>query len=130
MPVRAIEGWATKISDAADHTFVRYAVSEGTFKYFGCWNGHDGPDPRNICSSQGDYAVPNCYRGKPVGGCKDTAEIGVYAVNGVCHQSANCFLYSASPRITLNRRVRGYWLSVGFYGTYAVSYTHLRAHET
>ena len=115
-----IEAWATKIDDAADHTYVRCTVSGGKQEYFVCWGGHDGPDQRRICRSQAEYAVPDCYRGKPVGGCKDTAEIGVYAVNGVCHQSANCFLYSAGA--TLNTEVRGYWLTVGLYGTYGTRF--------
>jgi hypothetical protein len=118
MAKKSLQGWATKISGVADHAYVRCTLKKEEHKYFVCWGTHNGPDKREICKSKATYAVPDCYRGAPILGHKDTAEIGLYVVNGVCHQSANCFLYSASPRVTLNLHVRGYWLTVIFYGTY------------
>lgn len=107
-----LEGWATKINDVADHTHV-YCPGNG--RYFDCWGGHSGPEPRRICRGDGSYNWANCYR-CPVFSFPDTACIGIYAVDGVCHQSANCFLYSAG--VTLNFAVRGYWFSLFSYGTY------------
>lgn len=68
--------------------------------------------------------MANCYRcslefeGKIY---PDTACIGIYALNGVCHQSANCFLISAG--VTLTFEVRGYWFTLLVYGTYGNFYT-------
>jgi hypothetical protein len=53
-------------------------------------------------------------------GYPDTAAIGIYGVNGVCHQSANCFLYSAG--VSLNFTVLGYWASLLAYGPYGTNY--------
>jgi hypothetical protein len=53
-------------------------------------------------------------------GLPDTAGIVPYAVDGVCHQAANRFLFSA--RITLNYKVRGYWFSNIAYRTWGKSY--------
>lgn len=109
------EGRATKINFLADHTYM-HPASGGNFK---CWGGDDGPDNRLIVTGQGIYDVANCYR-CPIGSLPDTACIGVYAVNGVCHQSCNCFLYSAG--VTLTTSVRGYWASVLTYGVYGTNY--------
>jgi hypothetical protein len=111
-----LEGWAAKINDAADHTYV-HSPSNG--QYFDCWGSHTGPDLRLICRGDGSYNWANCYR-CPIWALRDTACIGVYAVDGVCHQSTNCFLYSAG--VTLNFAVRGYWFSLFSYGTYGRSF--------
>lgn len=113
----------------ADHAFV-YCPDTG--KYFDCWGGHEGPEPRRLrCAGKGSYAVANCYRGPGVdwfkyipsisgssvsGNIHDNACLGPYGVLGVCHQAANCFLLSAG--VTLNNNVRGYWASVLTYGVY------------
>lgn len=115
MSLQTLEGHAVEINDVADHTFVYCPDNK---RYFDCWGGHSGPDPRTICSGKGRYAVADCYRGPVILGHHDTAKIGVYAVNGVCHQSANCFLYSTNPTATLTTKVRGYWLTVTAYGAY------------
>ena len=108
---------AYKLSFVADHTFV-YCPDNG--QYFDCFGGHDNPDDRReICSGYGSYNVANCYR-LPMGSLPDTAGIVPYAVDGVCHQAANRFLFSAGT--TLNYNVRGYWFSNFTYGTYGVSY--------
>ncbi|MDD5473145.1 MAG: hypothetical protein PHU34_03245 [Candidatus Methanoperedens sp.] len=111
-----LEAWATKISDVADHTYV-YCPQNG--QYFNCWGGHDGPDQRMICAGEGIYEVANCYR-KPAFGHDDTAGIGAYGVNGVCHQTANLFMYSS--RQVLDLRVRGYIFSVAAYGIYGTAF--------
>lgn len=118
MSRQVLEGWATKINDVADHTYV-YCPSNG--QYFNCWGGHSGPDKRKICSGNGVYAVANCYR-IPAFGHPDTAGIGIYAVNGVCHQSANCFLYSTDPKATLTIKVRGYFATVVAYGVWGTGF--------
>ncbi len=113
----------------ADHAYV---YCPDTKKYFDCWGGHEGPEPRHKrCAGQGNYAIANCYRGPGVdwfkyipsisgssvsGNTHDNACLGPYGILGVCHQAANCFLLSA--RVTLNNNVRGYWASVHSYGVY------------
>ena len=112
------EAWAQDALDGitwADHTYVR-CPDNG--KFFGCWSdSYKGV--RKIVTGNGNYAVADCYR-CPVLWFPDTACIGSYAVDGVCHQSANCFLFTAN--VTLNFNVRGYWLSLLLYGTYGKSF--------
>ena len=101
-------------------------VSDAGDEFFDCWGepSRTGPDRVLICSGEGNYPVANCYRcsleyeGKIY---PDTACIGIYAVNGVCHQSANCFLFTAG--VTLTFEVRGYWFTLLAYGTYGNFYT-------
>ena len=128
-----LEGWAipTVVTAYADHTFVYCPDNE---KYFGCWAGGSigGKDAVQICAGthENAYAVANCYRDS-LPWCPDTAGIGIYGINGVCHQSANCFLYAAGALLTLkNGRPGGLLASLaayGFYGTavarwYATNY--------
>jgi hypothetical protein len=107
-----LEGWRFKINDVADHTFVRCPDNGQVFE---CWQGSGGPDELLISAGDGNYNVADCYR-CPVWPFRDTACIGVYAVHGVCHQSTNCFLFSAGA--TLDLRVRGYWFSALVYGVW------------
>ena len=118
-----LEGWAAYVSfgdgmttDWADHTWVN---SPQNGQYFECWGGHSGPSPRKIVVGNGSYNWANCYR-CPIWPFRDTAGTGIYAIDGVCHQSANCFLYTAN--VTLNFNVRGYWFSLFSYGTFGRSY--------
>jgi hypothetical protein len=111
------QGWAVHISWCADHTYV--AVPNQN-QFFECWGQHyTPPDQVLICSGNGNYNTANCYR------CPvdlfgtiypDTACVGAYGVNGVCHQSANCFLIETGQTLTF--AVRGYWFSLMMYGTY------------
>lgn len=115
--METLVGMAYKIGDLADHTFV-YCRDNG--QYFDCFGGHDSTDDRrDICTGVGSYKVANCYR-LPMLGLPDTAGVGPYAVDGVCHQAANRFLFSALT--TLNYNVRGYWFSNIVYGTWGISY--------
>jgi hypothetical protein len=118
-----LEGWSANVSfsggvstDWADHTWV---YSPANNRVFECWGGHDGPNKRHIVSGDGSYNWANCCR-CPIWPFPDTAGIGIYAIDGVCHQSANCFLYTANT--TLNFNVRGYWFSLFSYGTFGRSY--------
>src|SRR5437660_5941898 len=83
----------------ADHTFVAAGnppTSGGPPpEYFACWGQHYDQAQVGICSGNVNYNRANCYR-DPAFGAPDTAGIGIYAINGVCHQSANCFLLSAN----------------------------------
>jgi hypothetical protein len=117
------ELWTSKINGVADHTYI--ACPENN-SYFDCWGGHDGKDKRKICTGNGIYEVANCYR-KNAFGIKDTAGIGLYGINGVCHQSANCFLYTTEPRVTLDISVRGYFATVLTYGPYGTEYLFWKA---
>lgn len=120
-----LEGWAspTTLTKYADHTFV-YCPDNN--EIFGCWDGGDikAPDAVKICAGTYDnaYAVANCYRDshppRP-----DTAGVGVYGLNGVCHQSANCFLYAAGTQLVLKGgRPGGLLESTAAYGAYGAAY--------
>jgi hypothetical protein len=117
-----LEGWTANLSvsgvstDWVDHTWV-YAPAN--HRYFECWGRHEGPNKRRIVVGDGSYTRANCYR-CPVWPFPDTAGIGIFAVDGVCHQSTNCFLYTANR--TLDFTVRGYWFSLFSYGTFGRSY--------
>jgi hypothetical protein len=115
-----MEGWAVHLSAVADHTYVGNGNGPTTpSEYYACWGLNYTPGNVLICTGNGNTAVANCYR-DPVLGYPDTAGIGIYGINGVCHQSANCFLYSANTLLTL--AVRGYWLTVLAYGLYGTEY--------
>lgn len=97
--------------------------------YFMCWGPGFNPSPHPpVVSGNINYNCANCYRGPQIyvpglGECSDTAGIGYYLVQGVCHQSANCFLFSAGPWwVTLNFSVIGYWASLLAYGTYGTNF--------
>lgn len=117
-----LEGWAAQVTcggvstDWVEHSWV-YAPENQ--RSFACWGGHDGPHKRRIVGGEGSYAWADCYR-CPVWPFPDTAGIGIFAVDGICHQSTNCFLYTANRTLTFD--VRGYWFSLFSYGTYGRSY--------
>lgn len=118
MSIVTLEAWAVHLDWFADHTFVANANPSGGTpppEYFACWGLNYTQAQVQICSGNVIYDRANCYR-DPAFGFPDTAGIGVYGVNGVCHQSANCFLYSSG--VTLNFGVRGYWASLLAYGPY------------
>lgn len=93
-----------------DHTFVVTELGS-----FSCWGGTSGPDDQVVCDGYGNYYAANCYRGN-----NDSACVGIYGINGVCHQATNCFLYSAD--ITLDLSVKGYYVSSYLYGPYGTNY--------
>jgi hypothetical protein len=117
-----LEGWAAQVTcrgvatDWVEHTWVWAPEPQ---RAFACWGGHAGPQQRRIVAGEGCYAWADCYR-CPVWPFPDTAGIGIFAVDGICHQSTNCFLYTANRTLTLD--VRGYWFSLFSYGTYGRSY--------
>lgn len=101
----------------AEHTYIK-CPDRGT--YFDCWGNHQSPTEGagiRRFSCQGIYEVADCCR-RDILKVKDTAGIGVYGINGVCHQTANLFLYSSERTITIADGVKGYWLSSLAYGTY------------
>jgi hypothetical protein len=120
------EGWCTPVSIGdldlgkyADHTFVYCPNHNSSFK---CWGTADrkASDAAKVCSHSDSKACcrANKYR-ISVGGCKDTAGVGVYAVNGVCHQSANLFLYAVGTILPLNKsRPKGILASHALFGMY------------
>jgi hypothetical protein len=117
-----LEGWSANVhlkgasTDWADHTWV---YSPENDRYFDCWGDHSGPNKQRIVVGNGSYPRADCYR-CPVWPFPDTAGIGIFAIDGVCHQSTNCFLYTANT--TLDVSVRGYWFSLFSYGTFGRSY--------
>ncbi|GAK53733.1 hypothetical protein U14_05007 [Candidatus Moduliflexus flocculans] len=100
-------GHAVKIDWlGADHTYV--TSSDGG--KWGCWGGCDGGEV--ICSGTGSSKQANCLS-------QNSSHAGlIYAVTGVCHQTANRIL---SPAKVIVREARGYWASVILYGTYGTS---------
>lgn len=116
-----VEGWAQRAWDqfaqCADHTYV-WCPDNNT--YFDCWaDSHTGRDQRWIVAGWTDNRILECYRlptWLPFKWYADTAGIGTYGVDGLCHQSTNCFLFPANR--TLNFNVLGYWFSLLTYGTY------------
>ena len=105
-----------------DHTYVNVPEKNAVFN---CWGRSAGG--QKVLSANGIYNVAECYR-VPVADnasvldryAKDTAGIGKYAKNGVCHQTANLFLYSSGKALTTKDGVRGYWVSVSAFGIYGV----------
>lgn len=127
----SLEGWAYPLEQTvfgsyiADHAFVK-APNNGP-AYFDCWGGHSGDGQYQVEGGAGDgnYAVEDCCRGIDVLGRKDTAYIEAYGIDGVCHQAANRFLYSAcpwwGPAVVVTdpfHGVRGGIASVLAFGTY------------
>jgi hypothetical protein len=111
---------------AADHVWVK----AGNGATFDCWGGH--APGKVVCSGVGNYALADCYRcplslPEPIGFVPDTACIGFYLEKGVCHQSANRFLYSTG--VTLPFSVRGYFLSVALYGVYGGTFQFLAVYH-
>lgn len=131
MTIVKVSAWRETFQEAGlwlDHTYVGQGPGAGTSPppdYFACWatsfKATQYPTAP-VVNGNINYNCANCYR-DPALGCPDTAGIGIYGVNGVCHQSANCFLYSAGPwSVTLNFSVLGYWASLVAYGTYGTNY--------
>jgi hypothetical protein len=104
----------------ADHTYVQFYY-DNEWNKFRCWGGSSGG--RWIKSVRGRYLVANCYRGK-----EDGAKIGVYGLHGGCHQSANCFLFTAAGKQggLLDHRVKGYAASKAAYEARGTNYHHNR----
>ena len=113
------QAWANPtqgLPDVADHTFVYCTDNQ---RYFYCWGGGDIHHEKSVLILTGKwrraYPVANCYRtpftfnGRTY---PDTAAVGVYGLNGVCHQSANLFMYAStySAMTWANRRENsGQW---------------------
>jgi hypothetical protein len=120
------EGWCTPVSFGdremgkyADHTFVYCPTHDASFKCWGTAN-RDGKNAAKVCSKSDKkaYCRASKYR-ISLGPCKDTAGVGIYALNGVCHQSANLFLHSAGTCLPLNKsRPKGILASHALYGMY------------
>ena len=110
------EAWCspTDLTDYADHTFV-YCADNG--KYFGCWAGGSIHAANSVkissASYGGAYGVANCYRNPLTANGRtfpDTAGIGIYGVNGVCHQTTNLFMYAVTNQPMMTRSASGYSL--------------------
>ena len=87
------------LPEYADHTFVRCSENGQTFA---CWSG-PAPLDQSVkileASYPNAYAVADGYRAPiSIGGTTypDTAAIGIYGVNGVCHQATNCFMFAST----------------------------------
>lgn len=103
------------MDDFAEHTYIK---CHDNGRYFDCWGGHESYTQGSGVlrfSCNGLYDVADCYR-RPILNINDTAGIGIYGINGVCHQTANLFLCSSDRVITIADGVKGYWLSSLAYG--------------
>lgn len=88
----------------ADHTYVECTEGVG----WSCWGGKTGGTA--LRSAQGSTA-----RADAIAEPDERAGITCYAINGVCHQSANRVLWPAQVTV---RGARGYKLSEAIYGPY------------
>ena len=102
-----LTGWAIAIgATGADHTYV--TSSDGYV--WPCWGRSSGGHP--ICSGVGSSASANCFS-------QTSSQAGIlYALTGVCHQTANRILFPARAIVSA---AGGYWASVLLYGTYGTS---------
>jgi hypothetical protein len=121
MAIVTVEAFRVPIGfpPGCDHTYVAQSTQGSPPPdYFACWGqSYARSNYPPVCTGNVNYNLANCYRDSvflPWGEYPDTAAIGVYGVNGVCHQSANCFLLSAN--VQLNFSVGGYWASLLAYG--------------
>ena len=99
-----LTGWAIEIgTTGADHTYV--TSSDGYV--WPCWGRSSGG--HSICSGNGSSAGANCFS-------QTDSHAGIlYALTGVCHQTANRILFPAKVIVSA---AGGYWASVLLYGTY------------
>lgn len=123
MPVATVQAYRVPIIFSLDHTYI----SSGTQgnpppNYYACWGPSYQESNLAVCNANIIYNRANCYRDS-IGPIPDTASIGIYGVNGVCHQSANCFLFSSG--VQLNFEVSGYWISLLLYGPYGTHFYSL-----
>lgn len=104
-----LEGWAIPVKKEGplthlDHTYVK--SSDG--KRYGCWGRDDGG--RMICKGKGDSKKAACLsspRGKA---------LIVYAVTGVCHQTANRILRPSRKTVKDAKAYAASWALYGAYG--------------
>lgn len=108
---------AGDLGQYAEHTYLHCPEKNS---YFNCWGNHLSPTQGAGVErfvTRGLYGVADLYR-RDMFGVHDTAGLGVYGVNGVCHQTANLFLYSSGRAITIQDGVKGYAASTFAYGIY------------
>lgn len=95
----------TLVLGLADHTYVEcHSGSKG----WSCWGGKTG-------GTQLRVAAGSTGRADLIAGKDERAGITCYAINGVCHQSANRILFPANATV---RGARGYKVSEAIYGPY------------
>ena len=105
MGVLVAKRYPTKLAlGLADHTYVECTEGKG----WSCWGGKTGGATLRS-------ALGSTRRADAIAEADERARITCYAINGVCHQSANRVLWPA--RITV-RGARGYKLSEAIYGPY------------
>jgi len=104
-----LEGWAIPVEKEgpfahADHTYVK--SSDG--KKWGCWGRDEGG--RKICEGKGSSKKANCLS-NPEG-----KALIVYAVTGVCHQTANRILRPSRKTVSKAQAYAASWALYGAYG--------------
>ncbi len=115
------------VGKVIDHAFIYCPTYDGSFK---CWGDADRTvnKARRLFSAKkkNAYTIANQYRA-PIRLKKhtlpDTAGIGIYAINGVCHQTANLFLYSAGSVLQqVNGHPKGLLSSTLGYGVHGTDF--------
>ncbi len=104
-----LEGWAIPVEMEgplahADHTYVK--SSNG--KKWGCWGRDKGG--RKICEGEGSSKKADCLS-SPAG-----KALIVYAVTGVCHQTANRILRPSRKTVSKAQAYAASWALYGAYG--------------
>lgn len=121
MAKNTFEAWCTPVNvpvigKYADHTFIYCPEKD---RSFGCWGSanRNATDAALACVGRGNnaYGIASKYCG-----LLESAYLGIYGINGVCHQSANLFLYATENTcLPLNReRPRGIIATHALYGVY------------
>jgi len=110
MPIQTLTGYSlpAQLINQADHTYV--GSSSGLT--WGCWGRSSGGTALSGAQNQGDETIADC-----ISQVSSHAGI-VYAVTGVCHQTANRILAPANVTVS---SARGYGISRAFYGTYGLN---------
>lgn len=105
MGVLVAKKYPTKLAlGLADHTYVECTEGKG----WSCWGDKTGGTA--LRSAHG-----STRRADAIAEPNERAAVKCYAINGVCHQSANRILWPAKVTV---RGARGYKLSEAIYGPY------------
>lgn len=113
-----LEGWCLPVaipgvSFLADHTYV---TTNDKKLAWGCWGGYKGG--KKITGGSADHKITVCIAdsdGTIPQGTEGKAGVLLYAVNGVCHQTANRILRDTRCTVW---KANGYAASWALYGPY------------
>ncbi|MCP1994322.1 hypothetical protein [Flavobacterium sp. HSC-61S13] len=112
-----LEAWALPVKNpvlkfVADHTYV---TTEDKKLVWGCWGGHTGG--QKVAQGEANKEITVCIAGSDGSSGEGTAGVLVYAVNGVCHQTANRILRDTRQTVYKAKGYAASWALYGPYGT-------------